>query len=107
MADPQGAVDITTLVADIAKNSPLLVALAPFGLWLKSHITKGLVSETALKEYQEKVEETLKDLKKELKEEFEKGLEDKEDYIQAVDKKVNEAVSRVSCVEGELKVINK
>ena len=71
--------------------SPLLVALAPYGAALKLWINKENITKQDCENYIDR-----------LRRDLEKQIEDKESYIQAVDKKANENGKEISNIQGKL-----
>lgn len=72
-------------------SSPLLLSLAPFAGFLKFWITKDLISKDELEK-----------IILGLKHDFERELDEKEQYIQVVDKKAQSNAKDIARVEGRL-----
>jgi len=82
---------LNNVIASVISASPLLLSLAPFAAALKVWITKDLVTKQDCENY---IDRLRKDLTRE--------LEEKESYIQAVDKKANQNGKDIAEIRGRM-----
>ena len=82
---------INNVINSVISASPLLIALAPFAGWLKFWINKNNVSKEELENI---IDRFRRDINKE--------LDEKEHYIQLVDKKAQQNGKDIARLEGKV-----
>ena len=83
--------EINEALNSLIASSPLLLSLAPFAGWLKFWITKDLISKDEL----EKIILALKH-------DLERELDEKQGYLEVIDKKAQTNAKDIARVEGRL-----
>jgi hypothetical protein len=83
--------EIEQALNSLIASSPLLLSLAPFAGWLKFWITKDLISKDEL----EKIILALKH-------DLERELDEKQGYLEVIDKKAQTNAKAIARVEGRL-----